>query len=52
MLINPIAIARAARIRRMQILKLRNKGLTLEAIGQRFQISRERVRQIIKQRAK
>lgn len=35
--------------KRDEILKLRDSGMTLEAIGERFGISKERVRQIIKE---
>ena len=46
-LIDTVRINREARARRVRIIALRAKGETLEAIGKRFGITRERVRQIL-----
>ena len=46
-LTDQVAINRAARKRLVQILALRAKGWTLESIGDKFGITRERVRQIL-----
>jgi transcriptional regulator with XRE-family HTH domain len=40
--------AKQRRTRDQQIVELRNRGLTLEAIAQQFGLTRERVRQITK----
>jgi DNA-directed RNA polymerase sigma subunit (sigma70/sigma32) len=47
MLINQAAIARAARIRKAQIILLRKKHWTMEQIAEKFAISRQRVHQIL-----
>lgn len=41
------AFLRAAKARNRTMYRLRRSGMTLDAIGRRYGISRERVRQIV-----
>lgn len=42
-------VSRAYEVRRKSIISLREKGWTLERIAKRWQLTRERVRQILKE---
>jgi len=51
-LIDTVRINREARARRVQIIAYREKKWTLERIGKKFGITRERVRQILAKESK
>lgn len=52
MLIDQVALRRAAALRLVKIVKMRDNGATFDEIGRKFRISRQRVDQILKREAR